>query len=788
MLDSFFTKLTTVRILTRYVLKEVVSHAALGAAVFTFVIFMKNLGTILELIVRNSAPLPSVAELFFLTLPTALIYTLPMAVLVGILIGLSRLASDSEVTAMRASGIGAGTFVSMISVFAVAVWLLAITNSVIVAPRSAAALVRLQDSLKNSQASFAVQPRVFYENFPNYVLYVQDVKSSSSAALWSNVFLADIRNPAAPKITIAERAIVVNEDHNTIRLHLMNGSQHESSPRSPEQYNITTFAETDIPIEIPTADSQKQREPPAAEMLTTELLRKSNDGGAEKGRDLWYLTEFHRRLALPTACLVLSLVGIPLGLSSKKGGKSTGFVLTIVLVFIYYFLLAAGVALSRQGKVPPALGVWMANFVFAITGLVLLRRVDYSSLEVGTPIASFKAWILGKLNPMAPEPVQREERRAAIRVQRAPSGPNRFPLILDNYILRTFLSYLGLVLASFIVLTLVFTFFELLGDIIRNRVPLVTVAAYLLNVTPSMIYVMTPLSVLIAVLVTFGLMQKSNELTAMKATGISIYRAIIPVLTIAAGISVALFFFDQFYLPYANTRQEAIRNSIKGRPPQTFMRPDRKWIFGEKDVIYYYQHFDAEQNEFANISAFQFDPTTFSITRRVYATRAHWVNDLNKWVFEQGWSRRFNGAVVDNYRQFDVTTFAEFAENPNYFKKEVKQSSEMNYSELRLYIQDLQQSGFDVIRLRVQLQKKLAYPLIALVMAILAVPFSLSAGKRGALTGVAVALGIAVIYLVTSNFFEALGNVNQLPSALAAWAPDLLFGLAGGYLIFKVPT
>ncbi|MCU1284724.1 MAG: transporter, YjgP/YjgQ family [Acidobacteriales bacterium] len=774
------------RILTRYTLKEVVAHAALGAALFTFVIFMKNLGAILELIVRNSAPLPSVAELFFLTLPTAFTYTLPMSVLVGILIGLSRLAADSEVTAMRASGIGAGTFVSMISMFAVGVWLLAITNSVIIAPRSAAALVRLQDSLKNSQASFAVQPRVFYENFPNYVLYVQDVKSSGEAAVWSNVFLADIRNPSAPRITIAERATVLNEERNTIRLHLINGSQHETSPRSPEQYNISTFTETDIPIQLPTADPQKQREPPAAEMLTTELLQKSNAGGAGAGRDRWYLTEFHRRLALPTACLVLALVGIPLGLSSKKGGKSTGFVLTIALVFVYYFILAAGVAMSRQGKVPPALGVWMANFVFGITGLVLLWRVDRASLEVGTPIATVKAWIAAKLNPE--EPMPRVERRAAIRVQRAFSSPRRFPLILDNYILRTFLLYLGLVLSSFIVLTLVFTFFELLGDIIKNRVPLITVADYLLNVTPSMIYIMTPLSVLIAVLVTFGLMQKSNELTAMKATGISIYRAIIPVLAIAASVSIALFFFDQFYLPYANTRQEAIRNSIKGKPAQTSLRPDRKWIFGEQNVIYYYQHFDPDANEFASVSAFQFDPATFFITHRVYATRAHWENDLKKWVFEQGWTRHFNGDQVDDYKRFDVTTFNQFSENPNYFKKEVKQSSEMNYTELQQYIHELQQSGFDVIRLRVQLQKKLAYPLIALVMAILAVPFSLSAGKRGALTGIAVALGIAVIYLVTSNFFEALGNVNQLPAALAAWAPDLLFGLVGGYLIFKVPT
>src|SRR5258707_15383972 len=116
------------RIFTRYILKEVISHGLIGATVFTFVIFTRDVSRILELIVRNSAPLPSVAELFFLTLPTALIYTLPMAVLVGVLIGLSRLATDSEVTAMRASGIGAGTVVSMISIFGVFVLLLAINN------------------------------------------------------------------------------------------------------------------------------------------------------------------------------------------------------------------------------------------------------------------------------------------------------------------------------------------------------------------------------------------------------------------------------------------------------------------------------------------------------------------------------------------------------------------------------------------------------------------------------------------------------------------------------------
>jgi LPS export ABC transporter permease LptG len=313
------------------------------------------------------------------------------------------------------------------------------------------------------------------------------------------------------------------------------------------------------------------------------------------------------------------------------------------------------------------------------------------------------------------------------------------------------------------------------------------VGEYLFNVIPSLIYQTTPLSVLVGVLVTFSILQSSNELTAMKASGISVYRVVLPVLTISMAIAGSLFLFDQFYLPSANTKQESIRNAIKGKPPQTFIRPDRKWIFGKNNVIYYYEHFEPDLNEFVGISAFEFDPKSFKIIRRAFASRAHWEPNLQNWVFERGWWRDF-GAGGEDFKRFDVTTFAQFNEQPSYFKKEVKQSTEMSYGELSRYIRDLQQSGFETVRLQVQLHKKIAYPMICFVMAVLAVPFSLRAGRRGALTGVAVALGIAVVYWVTSGLFEALGNVSQLPATLAAWAPDVLFGLVGGYLIFKVPT
>ena len=776
------------RILTRYILGEVVSHALIGAAVFTFVLFTRDLGRILELVVRNSAPLPSVIQVFFFTVPVALTYTIPMGVLVGILIGLSRLSADSEITAMRASGIGVWTFLRVIMIFVVGAWLLALGNSVYLAPRSLAALGDLQNQLKASQASFEIQPRVFYEGFPKVVLYVQDVKAASGAAIWKGVFLADLSEPSAPRITLAQEGILASQGPDTLDLHLTNGSTHETDPKNPDQYQISTFDTTDIPIQVPAAQSSQTPEPPSlGEMKISELLEKSHSPDPMTQR--WALLEYHRRLSLPTACMVLALVGIPLGLSSKRGGKSTGFVITILLVFVYYSISLIGVSLARQGRVSPGFGAWLADLVFLIGGLFLLWRSERRPIDLSVFRSWFKMWAPKPSSVSNGSALAIQSESTADRLSRRWRLFNlHFPTILDDYVLRDFAVYLGLIVSSFLMLLLVFTLFELLGDILRNQVSPLTVGEYLLNVAPYFLYNTTPLCMLLAVLVTFGLLQRSNEITAIKATGISLYRIIVPVLIVATLVAGVLFLSDQIYLPYTNKRQDALRNLIKGRPAQTYLRPDRKWIFGENSTIYYYQFFDPDRDVLGSLSVFQFDPQSFQITHRVSAERAHWSQSMSRWLYEQGWERTLSGSTIQNYRKYDVATFPQLAEAPAYFKKEIKQSSEMSYEELRRYIHDLEKSGFDVVRLRVQLQKKIAYPLITLVMAVIAIPFALNAGKKGALTGVATAIGIGVVYWTVSGLFDAMGNLSQLPPAVAAWSPDVVFAFIGGYLILRIPT
>jgi LPS export ABC transporter permease LptG/LPS export ABC transporter permease LptF len=723
-----------------------------------------------------------VLEIVLLTLPDMFTVTIPMAVLVGILLGLSRLAADSEITAMRASGIGVWSFVRVVGMIAVAGWAISLWNSMVLAPRSAAAMIHLENSLANAQASYEVQPRVFYEDFKNYVLYVQDVRAGSGAANWRGIFLADVTDANAPKITTADRATVVNGPNQTMTMRLRDGTESQTVADQPNQYTVSTFGQTDLPLETGRQEDIRlgRSDTPILAMTNHQLLSRTH---GRNGRV--YEIEFQKRLAYPAACLVLMLVGVPLGISSRRGGKGAGFVLTIALVFVYYFLSSTGTALARQHKIPAFLGVWQANLIFAVCGIVLLRQMATGGAALSA-LTSLGNWFrLRAEEPAASAGPVRATARTRAR--------GRFPLILDEYVLREFVLTFAMVLVTFVMLMLIFTFFELLSDIIRNRTPLVTVGEYLVNLTPSMIYLITPLSVLIGVLVVFGIMNRNSELTAMKATGVSLYRITVPVVAIAAVLSVSLFMFDELYLPQANRRQEALRNVIKGKPAETFEHPGRKWIFGQQrpghpSRIFYYEYFDSDIDTFGNISIFEFSPGSFDIAKRIFASTAHWEPKLNTWVFEDGWQRTFSGSDITSYEDFPVKTFSEISEQPAYFKKEVRQSSEMNFGELAAYIHDLRQSGFNTVPLRVQLNHKLAYPLITLVMAVLAIPFALSMGKRGSLSSIAIAIGVAIAYFVVSGFFEAMGNVSWLPAFLAAWSPDLLFGLAGAYLLLRTPT
>jgi len=778
------------RLLDRYIGREVFSHALLGLAIFTFVLFVPQLVRLMELVVRHSAGPGTGLKLVLYTLPNVFTFTVPMAVLVGVLLGLGRLSADSETIALNALGMGLRRFLYPVVVLAALAAAITFSMTNYFGPLGLQRFRLMEEELRATQASFEVQPRVFDERFPKLVLYIQDVVAT--ATRWHGLLLAETGNENTSRLTLASEAIVVPGDEpGKFQLTLRNGSTHEYSANEPNRYSVSTFGQSDVPVSVGNPNAQRPRTIAIAERGAAELLRETGENQREAR------VEFHRRLALPAACLVFALAGVPMGARPRRGGRAIGALLTLLLICGYYLLFVLGTGMARRGVVDPLLGLWAANLITAVLAFVWIPRME--EIRGDSWMSAVREWLAAR-RARRMQAAAAENASIPARSSEAPwptlhaSTFSRFgralgfPLTLDVYLLRSFFSSLLLMLLGFIFLFHLFTFFELLNDIARNSIPVSTVLIYLMFLTPHLLYQVMPLGALVAVLVTLGVLAKNNEVTAFKAGGTSMYRLAMPLLIAGGALALAMFWLDSTVLPFSNQKQDALRNQIKGRPAQTYFQPRRQWIFGTGAKLYNYDWYDSDQGVFGGLSLYVLDPATFQMKRRVFALRANWAPRVPGWILEEGWVRDFEGDKVTHYSHFTVTTLKEFTESPEYFRREVRQSYQMNFQELHTYIAGLQQAGFDVARLSVHWHRKFAFPLLAPIIVFLGVPFAFLVGTRGALGGIAAAIAIGIVYWAASALFEALGAVGQLPPLLAAWAPDMIFAFLGTYFFLKMPT
>lgn len=773
------------RILDRYIVREVSRHAFLGLVVFTFVFLVPRLVRVMDIYVRHMGSDVQILKLFLCIFPGVFVFTVPMATLIGVLLGLGRMSADSEIIALTSLGIGRRRILFPVGVLALVGALLTLAMTTWVGPEALLTL-HTAERLLSSQISFQVQPRVFDERIPKKVLYVNDV--SASGTQWRGVFVADTEGEGGSQLTLADSAIVIAEPkQGTLELHLRGGTTHEFSREDPSHYSVTSFGQSDWPIEVSGLGAVQPRQRSVPEQSMRELMTERRSGSREAS------VELHTRLAFPIACLVFALVAVPLGAQPRRGGRAAGSLLAVVLIAAYYLLLILGAGLAREGRISPAAGIWMANGILTALGIVLLPRMEQFRGE--------SRWLrpLGYLSRRIRLTRRRKaQARARAAAAQAANGDRSaqempvpsegsFPRLMDLYVLRKFFFYFALLLLVFVFLFEAFTFFELLDDIGRRRIAFVTVAEYFGYLTPYLMYNLAPLAGLVAVLVTLGIMSKNNEIVAIKASGMSLFRVAVPLLLAGLAVAGTLLVLDDTYLPYANQRQDALHNQIKGRPPQTYTHPQR-WIFGENSKIYNYDVFDPEQNMFGGLSVLQLDPAAFHLRRRIFANRARWSEAQHVWVLESGWIREFADGSVTKFEPFTVAAPPELSEPPSYFNREVRQAFQMSVGELGGYIDGLHRAGFDVATLMVQWHKKIAYPLMAPVSMLLAIPFAFLVGTRGAIGGIALGVGIGVAYWAIAALLEAMGGVGQLPPFLAGWSPDIVFFFLGMYFFFKMPT
>ena len=471
---------------------------------------------------------------------------------------------------MRAAGIPMRRILRPVLVLATFAWAVTLALSIWVAPQTSQKLRSLQASLALRYPTLELRPQIFYEKpgWPWKLLFM-DSRTGDGIQM-RGILLVDTKDPDKPEFTLAESGSVVSTNANrSLQLTLHNSSRHIVDVQNSKRYEIFSFPTNTISIDTPAPGAPPT--PPVMETSTRELWERLKAATAS----LEETVEFHQRLALPFACIAFALVGFPLGVSTNRGGRSTGLVLSLILMFTYYLAFAGGTRATGAGSFSPVLGVWLPNIAFGILGIILLARSDRKyEHRIIASLARGLEWTATSLG--------------AVKLNRlnlsrwAYTVGQRFRLfrLLDAYVLRGFCFFFAIVLSVFASLFIVITLFELLPDIIRNKPTTTQVIIYFVFLLPQIFYWVAPLAVLLAILINLGTLTKTNEVLAVKAGAVSLYRLSLPLIVVAALLSGLVYLMQDYVLPWSNQKQDEYHDVIKGRAPQTHRDPFRKLMLG----------------------------------------------------------------------------------------------------------------------------------------------------------------------------------------------------------------
>lgn len=783
------------RILDRYVIREIIPPFLIALLVFTFILIIPFIIELAEQMIAKGVPWATLLQLMGTLLPGVAALTIPMALLIGILVAMGRLSADREVVVMMACGVSPYRLLQPVLFLGVICWGVASWVMLEAMPNANQTFREISNQIVMDRAEGEVRPRVFFEDFPNLVLYVNEVPIGGTG--WNDVLAADSRDPAQQVIFLAKRGrMVIDRNARTIQMVLEDGTRHRTDLNNPNNYEVARFQSTILTLDPESVFPRKGPARGDRELSIEELSAKAEEMRAQGLSPHNQVMEIHKKFSIPVACFVFALLGLALGASSRKDGKLAAFVLGIGVIFAYYVVMYGGEALAKGHWMPAWLAMWLPNFLLGFVGVVLLAS---RSRSAGSPIRlSLPRWV-SRRAPAANTALPRTTAGPAARngrvliVFKVPQFSLPGPRLLDVYLAKQYFHILGMTTVGMLGLFYISTFVDLSDKWFKGQTSFGMLAQFLFWSTPEWLTYILALAVLLSSLVTIGLLTKNSELIVMRACGISLYRTALPLLLFAFAASAVLFAMEERVLATANRHADLLKHTIRTGSPQTFGVMNRKWMVGRNGEVYHYQFYDPRKRELNSLSVFNFDEAAHTIRSRVFAAKATYAptagptGPITQWRLEQGWSREFGPRTqVQAFSQFADRTVA--LEAADYFVTETREPDLMNFGQLRTYIGELRASGYNVLEHEVGLNRKVAFPFVTVVMTLIAVPFAVSTGKRGAMYGVGIGIVLALVYWVMISIFAAFGIGGLLDPVLAAWAPNLLFGAAAAFLLLTVRT
>lgn len=774
------------RVIDRYLIREAVAPFLLALAVFTFLFAVRPMMDNAQALLTKGVPVGTVVYLLANLLPQALGVTLPMALLIGLLMALGRLSADRETVAFLACGVSLWRLVRPALILAFGVSLITLWVMIEGIPAGNKAFVRVTTNLIAERSAQEIKPGQFYEGFPGKVLRVESVRPDGT---WQHVILAITRNNAAPTMVLADEGrLIIDENAGRAEIILtgvsrfMPGAQTGVYDRADNAGGVEKYA-----IDPQEIFRKVQVLPGIREMTIAELKQewelKNNtrtpDGGHESPRNA--IMYIHQKFSFPVACLVMGLLAVALGVHTRKDGKFASFALGLAVIFIYYGLLTVFENLTKGDLFPAVLARWMPNLVLGPLAIFLIwwrsKNAERSvALRLPPKVAARLATVgesTGETKPIKP-----------VLVIRLPSFDIARPRLLDLYLLRRYLSVVMLSFVGLLGLFYIGTVVDLSEKLFKGSATMLTLIDYLFYSTPQFVYFLMPIAVLVAALVTIGTLSKTGELTVMRSCGISLYRLAMPLLVAATLWSAGLFLLEERIMAQANKKKTAIDDVIRERVTATIDVTNRHWLAGTRGRVYFYEVYQQRQRIFTNLSIYEVSEAPYRVTRHTFVPRAAMTRGA--WSGGPGWVQNFPAKGPPVQEAFDRRTLS--LDSVKYFETETRDAEAMTVTQLGEYVKTLKASGLSSGSFDVELHRKYAMPLMTIIMTLIAIPFGVTTGRRGALYGIGLAIALAFAYQITFVAFGFFGSADLLPAVLAAWAPNVLFLAGASYLLFTVRT
>jgi LPS export ABC transporter permease LptF/LPS export ABC transporter permease LptG len=762
----------------RYLLREIAGPTVVGFLAYTGFMLVRGLVLFSDLVFQSTDPLGDTLRVLAFSLPHIVVLTLPISFLLGLLIAFGRLSADSEVVALRASGVDLTRLYRPVAVLAVAVSLVSLVLIQEAVPRSNRRLSEMRLRLLTFAVAQRIAPGVFSPEFAGKSIFVDD--ASPDRSLLTGLFVAD-RSPEAEgeRLTLAPRGqLEIDEQEGRLWLRLDDASSHHVGT-DPRKYDVS-FGTVRYLLQETGARTDRPREKLLREQRLDELLRTARvTARSEIERRLAWV-EIQKKFALPVAALVFGLIGLPLGLVTRRGGRAAGFAVSVVIVLAYYVLLAVGEARAIDGRLSPALAMWLPNLLLTAVGLLALRRVRRDR-----PLfPEVRRGPTGSLRPQ--RSVRPDEAVRPVPLRSVALANPRFGQLLDRYVAGRFLRVFLLVLLSFIAVYVLIDYLEIADDLAKTRPEGRLLLAYYEALLPPIFVDVLPFAFLVAALITVAALVRSSEATACLASGISLFRLAAPLFLLAAAAGVLLFFLAERVVPRASAESEVLKARLKGATPAPRVLSS-SWVRGQRGRFFAVDAYDPRSRGVAGLQMIEIDPATFRVRIRAAASRAQ-VLPGQGLLAEDGWIRTFTGGAESLFLAREGQFLLDAPEAGDSVSAVQANPRQMTLGQLARFIAARRRAGGDVSELATSLHHKPATAASALLLTLVGLPFAFRFGRSGALAGVGVAILLGLAYFFVSGLFMKLGTTGALPAAAAAWSADVLFGLGAAWGLAGVQT